>query len=96
MPAGAYYLGRPWRNYSRVVFQQCSLSEVINSGGWRIWNEGDERTNGVFYGEFGNSGPGAKGRRASFARTLDRPVTVDEALGRDARKKWWWDAEWLG
>jgi hypothetical protein len=34
VPSGAYYLGRPWRNYSRVVFQSTSMSNVINAAGW--------------------------------------------------------------
>jgi pectinesterase len=30
----ANYLGRPWRVDARVIFQKCSLSNVINPKGW--------------------------------------------------------------
>ncbi|KAJ4287863.1 hypothetical protein N0V88_007576 [Collariella sp. IMI 366227] len=68
--SGAYYLGRPWRNYARVVVQNTKLSAVVNGAGWKIWNTGDERTDHVVFGEYGNSGDGAKGTRASFAKKL--------------------------
>ncbi|KAM7199422.1 pectinesterase [Rhypophila sp. PSN 637] len=47
---GAFYLGRPWREYARVVFQRTSMTSVINPAGWKIWNSGDERTGNVFFG----------------------------------------------
>ncbi|KAF3763311.1 family 8 carbohydrate esterase [Cryphonectria parasitica EP155] len=28
------YLGRPWRDYARVIFQYSSLSDIINPKGW--------------------------------------------------------------
>lgn len=31
---GANYLGRPWGIEARVIFQKCSLSNVINAQGW--------------------------------------------------------------
>lgn len=31
--AGSVYLGRPWRVLSRVLYQKCSLSNIINSKG---------------------------------------------------------------
>ena len=37
VPNGAYYLGRPWGQYARVVFQKTSMSAVINSAGWSVW-----------------------------------------------------------
>ncbi|KAF2010044.1 carbohydrate esterase family 8 protein, partial [Aaosphaeria arxii CBS 175.79] len=78
---GAYYLGRPWRNYSRVVFQNTKLSNVINSAGWVIWNTGDARTDNVYYGEYANSGDGASGTRASFSKKLSSPVAIATVLG---------------
>jgi pectinesterase len=30
----AYYLGRPWGVYSRVIFQKCNLGRVINAKRW--------------------------------------------------------------
>ncbi len=51
-PAGAYYLGRPWDKYARVVFPADNMSSVVNPAGWQVWNKGDERTSDVLFGEF--------------------------------------------
>lgn len=91
--AGAYYLGRPWREYSRVVFQLTSLSEAINSEGWTVWNDGDERTSNVYYGEYANTGAGSEGTRADFATALDGPVGIEEILGSDYAD--WVDTSYL-
>jgi len=91
--AGAYYLGRPWRNYARVVFQQTSLSGVVNAAGWKIWNSGDERTDHVEFGEYGNSGDGSKGTRASFAKKLSAAVGISTVLGSDYKS--WVDTAYL-
>ncbi|KAK4247298.1 carbohydrate esterase [Corynascus novoguineensis] len=93
VPAGAYYLGRPWRNYARVVFQQTSLSGVVNGAGWRVWNDGDERIDGVEFGEYGNTGDGAKGTRASFSKQLSGPVSIETVLGSDYAS--WVDTSYL-
>lgn len=95
VPDGAYYLGRPWREYARVVFQNSELSAVINSEGWRVWNDGDERTDGVLFGEFNNSGPGAEGTRADFAEALGAEVSIEEVLGGDYASAGYYDAAYL-
>ncbi|KAH7254559.1 pectin lyase fold/virulence factor, partial [Fusarium solani] len=76
---GETYLGRPWREFARVVFQNTELGSVVNSAGWLPW--GDNPTNNVEYGEFGNTGAGASGDRASFSKQLSAAVTIDEILG---------------
>ncbi|KAH6855925.1 carbohydrate esterase family 8 protein [Chaetomium sp. MPI-CAGE-AT-0009] len=93
VPAGAYYLGRPWRNYARVIVQQTSLSKVINGAGWRIWNDGDPRTDGVEFGEYANTGDGSKGTRASFAKKLPAAVSISTVLGSDYKS--WVDTSYL-
>ncbi|KAK2752342.1 hypothetical protein FQN55_007382 [Onygenales sp. PD_40] len=90
---GAYYLGRPWREYARVVFQGTSLSSVINSAGWIIWNSGDERTSNVLFGEYGNSGDGSGGSRANFATALSAAIGIEEILGGDYAD--WVDTSYL-
>ncbi|KAI8654288.1 Pectinesterase [Fusarium sp. Ph1] len=76
---GETYLGRPWREFARVVFQNTELGSVVNSAGWLPW--GDNPTNNVEYGEFGNTGAGASGDRASFSKQLSAAVSIDEILG---------------
>jgi pectinesterase len=93
VPAGAYYLGRPWRNYARVVFQNTSMTNVINGAGWKNWNTGDDRTDKVDFGEFGNSGDGSKGSRAGFSKKLGSAVSISTVLGSDYAS--WVDTTYL-
>jgi pectinesterase len=93
VPAGAYYLGRPWRNYARVVFQSTSMTNAINGAGWTKWNTGDERTDKVEFGEFSNSGDGSKGSRAGFSKKLGAAVSISTVLGSDYKN--WVDTAYL-
>uniref|UniRef100_A0A0C9RIW0 Pectinesterase n=1 Tax=Wollemia nobilis TaxID=56998 RepID=A0A0C9RIW0_9CONI len=52
------YLGRPWKNYSRTVYMQSYLDDVINPAGWLEWS-GDFALSTLYYGEYMNTGPGA-------------------------------------
>lgn len=78
---GATYLGRPWRNYARVVVQNSNLGAVVNSAGWSVWNSGDERTDQVTFREYGNTGTGASGTRAKFSSKLSAAVTLANVIG---------------
>ncbi|KAM0425894.1 hypothetical protein ACHAPT_008832 [Fusarium lateritium] len=92
---GAYYLGRPWREYARVVFQKTSMTSVINAAGWKIWNSGDERTSNVLFGEYGNTGAGASGKRASFYTKLSSPVSISTILTGSYASKGFYDASYM-
>lgn len=35
---GLTFLGRPWRDYARVIFYDCSMSNIVDSLGWDAWN----------------------------------------------------------
>ncbi|PWA51931.1 pectinesterase inhibitor domain, Pectin lyase fold/virulence factor [Artemisia annua] len=52
------YLGRPWKEYSRTVVMQTSISDVIVPAGWYPW-DGDFALNTLYYREYQNTGPGA-------------------------------------
>ncbi|KAI4355357.1 hypothetical protein L6164_004138 [Bauhinia variegata] len=52
------YLGRPWKEYSRTVIMQSTISDVIAAAGWHEWS-GTFALNTLFYGEYQNTGPGA-------------------------------------
>ncbi|XP_071715459.1 pectinesterase-like [Rutidosis leptorrhynchoides] len=52
------YLGRPWRNFSRTVVMQSTISDVINPAGWYPWS-GDFALATLYYGEYQNTGAGA-------------------------------------
>ncbi|KAF3329309.1 putative pectinesterase/pectinesterase inhibitor 51 [Carex littledalei] len=51
------YLGRPWKEYSRTVFINCSMDRIIRPEGWLPW-KGDFALKTLYYGEYGSSGPG--------------------------------------
>ncbi|TQD95085.1 hypothetical protein C1H46_019291 [Malus baccata] len=51
------YLGRPWKEYSRTVFINCSMEALITPQGWMPWS-GDFALTTLYFGEFGNSGVG--------------------------------------
>ncbi|KAK7428415.1 hypothetical protein QQZ08_005034 [Neonectria magnoliae] len=86
---GATYLGRPWRTFARVVFQNSDLGSVVNSAGWLPW--GSKPTDDVYYGEFRNTGEGASGRRASFSQELSSAVSVADILGSTS----WLDSDYV-
>ncbi|KAK7411789.1 hypothetical protein VNO78_03228 [Psophocarpus tetragonolobus] len=52
------YLGRPWKPYSRTIFMQSYISDVLRPEGWLEWN-GDYGLETLYYAEYMNYGPGA-------------------------------------
>lgn len=52
------YLGRPWGMFSRTIFMQSYMSNVVMPEGWLEWN-GSFALDTLFYGEYMNNGPGA-------------------------------------
>lgn len=91
--SGSYYLGRPWRDYARVVFQNVNLSNVINSAGWKIWSDGQSTSN-IYYGEYGNSGSGASGTRVSWSKKLSSAVSMSTVLGSSYSSGLWYDGSY--
>ncbi|KAK1981192.1 pectinesterase [Colletotrichum cereale] len=95
VPAGAYYLGRPWKEFAQVVFQKTTMSEAINSAGWTKWNNGDDRTSNVMFGEFQNTGIGSQGTRASFSKKLGAAVSISTILGGSYTSAGYFDAAYM-
>lgn len=51
-------LGRPWKDYARVVYLECELGAHIRPTGWDNWgSKAKEQT--AYYAEYKNFGPGA-------------------------------------
>lgn len=88
------YLGRPWRPYSRVVFQKSHLSDVVNPAGWSRWDS-TQSVDNIVYREYKNTGAGSKGERANFSSTLNIPMKPVEVLGDGFRTEWWVDNTYL-
>ncbi|KAI1793818.1 pectin lyase fold/virulence factor [Ganoderma leucocontextum] len=74
---GTTYLGRPWRDYARVVFQNSVLGSNVPAVGWSVWGS---ETDHVTFAEYGNTGSGASGSRASFSTKLSGPVSITTVL----------------
>ena len=71
------FLGRPWRDYARVVFINCDLGHHILPAGWSNWT-GTNRDKTAYFAEFENTGPGAgKSLRVNWSHQL----TEKEASG---------------
>ncbi|KAK8489669.1 hypothetical protein V6N13_028022 [Hibiscus sabdariffa] len=69
------YLGRPWRDFSRVLFYNCKFSEVVHPNGWHPWRRVGKEQN-LYFSEYRNYGPGAdSSKRVKWMRKLD-PQTV--------------------
>ena len=83
-PAAArtgFYLGRPWRLYSRVIFMHTELPADLYPAGWSLWKR-DDPTPSAFYAEFQNTGPGAETtHRAPWSHQL----TAAEAVAFEPR-----------
>ncbi|XP_054802085.1 pectinesterase-like [Prosopis cineraria] len=52
------YLGRPWKLYSRTVYVECFMEDLIDPAGWLEWN-GSFALDTLYYGEYKNRGPGS-------------------------------------
>lgn len=60
---GSYYLGRPWRDYSTVIFLNTTIGAHINPEGWSTWKGSPtERLKTSTYAEFNSKGPGANAK----------------------------------
>ncbi|KIM26851.1 carbohydrate esterase family 8 protein [Serendipita vermifera MAFF 305830] len=80
--SGSSYLGRPWRNYAHVIFQNSAIGSNVKAAGWSVWSSSDTRTDHVTFGEYNNSGSGAwSSSRASFATKLSSAVKIATVLG---------------
>jgi pectinesterase len=78
----SFYLGRPWRPFSRVVFLDCEMPASLSPQGWSPWRPGGTIEN-TYYAERGSVGPGARiGSRLAGSHQL----TPAEAAAFATRK----------
>ncbi|KMZ65989.1 pectin methylesterase, family CE8 [Zostera marina] len=52
------YLGRPWKEYSRTIYMESQIGDLIQPEGWLEW-DGDYALKTLDYAEYANTGPGA-------------------------------------
>lgn len=94
--SGAYYLGRPWGEDAYVVFQESTISDVINSAGWSEWSSSEPNTDGVTFAVYDNSGDGASDSyTASFATTLSAAIEISDILGSSYTSAGYYDSSYM-
>ncbi|KAJ5637334.1 Pectinesterasecatalytic [Penicillium lividum] len=85
------WLGRPYSEYSRVVYMNSYIDKHINPAGWHIWSTSSPQTDYVTFGEFNNTGPSSwSSSRASFATNLTETEAEAYTLAN-----WIGDTTWL-
>lgn len=80
------FLGRPWRDYAKVVFVKCEIGAHVLPAGWSNW-EGTQRDKTAFFAEGKNRGAGAvQHGRVAWSRALPffqvKKYTPRRILGR--------------
>ncbi len=66
------FLGRPWRDYARVVYIHCEMGAHIAPAGWVNWDK-TTRDKTAFYAEFENKGAGANtSQRIAWSHQLTK------------------------
>jgi pectin methylesterase-like acyl-CoA thioesterase len=70
--AGDVYLGRPWREYSTVIFMNTDIEAPIVPVGWSDWKSAPQpRLPTATYAEFHSTGPGANpAEREPYSKQL--------------------------
>jgi pectin methylesterase-like acyl-CoA thioesterase len=70
--AGDVYLGRPWRDYSTVIFMNTDIEAPIVAAGWSDWKSAPQpRLPTATYAEFHSTGPGANAKaREPYSKQL--------------------------
>lgn len=87
---GNVYLGRPWSDYARVVFQNSDEENIIISAGWEAWSSSQSTTN-ILFAEYANTN--ATGMRVSWAKTLTSAYGIATILPTYSS---WVDSSYLG
>ncbi|TVY18426.1 Pectinesterase [Lachnellula arida] len=87
---GSVFLGRPWGDYARVIFQNSDLENMITSVGWEVWDS-SQSTSNILFAEYDNTN--ADGTRVSWATTLDSAEGISTILPTYSD---WVDSAYLG
>ncbi len=89
------YLGRPWRDFAKVVFIESEFGGHILPEGWSNWS-GTSRDKSAFYAEYRNYGPGSSiEQRVDWSYQLTKKQSKkyikEKVLGLSINKK---DINW--
>ncbi|KAF1784136.1 Pectinesterase, Asp active site [Phytophthora cactorum] len=84
------YLGRPWRPYSRVVFQNSELSDVVHPEGWKLWNNDTNTANTTTRSSI-TAGLVLLSTARPFSGQLNEAVNISNIFGENYKSEWWVD-----
>ncbi|EAY80111.1 hypothetical protein OsI_35283 [Oryza sativa Indica Group] len=89
------YLGRPWKEFSRVVYMEAYMDATVGAAGWLAWDGTAFAQSTAFYGEYRNSGPGSgtegRVRWGGYHVITDPGVAAEFTAGEMVNA-----GEWLG
>ncbi|KAK3130127.1 hypothetical protein QOZ80_6BG0489300 [Eleusine coracana subsp. coracana] len=72
------YLGRPWREASRILVMESEIPDFIDKAGYMPWS-GDFGLKTLWYAEYANTGPGAAMTGRVDWPGFKKVITKDEA-----------------
>ncbi|EJD03927.1 carbohydrate esterase family 8 protein [Fomitiporia mediterranea MF3/22] len=83
---GKTFLGRPWRDYARVVFLNSNINLELDKGVWSEWSSSMPNTDHILFAEYNSQGSGvANAARPSFVTILSSSeasqYTISSTLG---------------
>ncbi|ESQ42888.1 hypothetical protein EUTSA_v10013811mg [Eutrema salsugineum] len=80
--SGKVFLGRAWGNFSRTVYSNCFIDDIIIPVGWNDWGDPDRQSK-VLFGEYNCKGRGAERRgRVPWSKSFTQDE-VKPFLGRE-------------
>ncbi|KAI0063258.1 carbohydrate esterase family 8 protein [Artomyces pyxidatus] len=97
--SGKVFLGRPWRDFARVVFKSTIVTAPLNPAIWSEWSTAMPNTDHILFADFNTTGPGVPSNAAepSFATPLTAKeaaaYNITSALGSGWES--WVDADYL-
>ncbi|KIK03677.1 carbohydrate esterase family 8 protein [Laccaria amethystina LaAM-08-1] len=97
--AGNVFLGRPWRDYAKVIFKNTNITAPLNPAVWSIWALNQTNTDNAFFADYNSTGSGIQGaQRALFSTVLSAEqaanYSISSAVGSDYAT--WVDTSYLG
>jgi len=70
--ADRVFLGRPWRDFAKVVYLYCQMGDHIVGEGWHNWSK-PEREKTAYYAEYKCTGPGSvTSQRVAWSHQLTK------------------------
>ncbi|KAF2430486.1 pectin lyase-like protein [Tothia fuscella] len=92
---GSYFLGRPWRPFAAVMFQNSKLSGVINQAGWSKWKPDNvtEPVGDLEFREYQNTGAGSDIKGRKLGKRASGPDSISKTLGGDYNS--WVDMKYM-